>query len=1040
MPRLSFRVFSSMQALFHVKMLLMRLIGWAARSRFQSWIRSLPGLRFSCRQLHGGGNSYSHWLEVNRWNERRANALRQAWLEVAEPPQLSVILPVCNPDAPYLQRALASVGAQIYPHWELCLVHDRDAAPEIVGIIEAWQNREPRLQVKPSQNPGVSGAANTAAAMARYDHLVLMSQVDELAPEALAEVALGLAGHPRPDVVYSDHDRIDAAGRRFDPNFKPDWSPELLLASMYLGPLLALRRDLYHAVGEMRPGFGDSRDYDLALRVTEQTSQVCHLPKILYHWRVAPGATGTSGHEPPQAWEAGRRALQEALARRGLNAVVRRPPWANGAADGIYTHEFPHTGPRVAIIIPTRNQLKLLQACINSLAKTRYQNYRVYIIDNDSDDPDTLDYLRRLPHTVLRLSCPGGKFNFSYLINRAAERTSEEYLLLLNNDVEVVSPAWLSQMVGYLGIPGVGAVGARLLFPDGRVQHAGVLHGVHLGKPGHAFRLMSGRKEGYQGYAKVTRNYGALTAACMLTSRRLFQQSGGFEENHFGIAYNDVDYCYRLVDAGYRMVYCPSAELVHHEGVSRGTEDHLPEVAAFVQKYRHRQEPYYNPNLCLGSVDCSIGARTRAPARHRPIRVLMCTPNLDATDAPQFLLELAGGLRRRGIITPIIHSPADGPLRPAFEAADIPVWLSSLPLPPVGDLKNDDRVIDALAREIAPLDSELIFGNTLRAYYGITAAAHLNLPCLWHIHEGDLEEQLFGSPRVAVRQVIKGFAFPYQVIFSSDSSRILYGAFNGHNNFMTLPDGLDSEGFARLLQPWSRDAARGALGLRPDDIMVLLPGTICETGGQMDVLKAIRVIDEECLPRVKFFLVGDRPNAYSRRLHAFLASLDHKRRNRLSMVPETEDRGLYYRAADIFLCTSRIERIPRPILEAMYCRLPIITTPLFGASELLRYRQSARFYNPGAYGRLAGLLETLIREPTRRRQLGDNAALALAALPDYDDMLSSYAELFREAFLSGQPRTGRRVSCLRPPSGTGAAGAPAATPAAASGRQGLTGD
>ena len=1005
MDRFSLRFFPGLQALFYVKMLLQRLIRWAAQPRFRAWIKKLISLPSLGRQPHGGGGAYQNWLEVNHWNERRADALRQAWLEVAEPPRLSLIMPVGNPPAPYLERALASVHAQIYPHWELCLVQDKGAAREIDRIIESWQSREPRLTVKRNrQKTGGRDAADTAAAMARSDYVLFMGQADELAPDALAEVALGLARHPPPDVVYADHDWTDAAGRRFDPNFKPDWSPELLLASMYLGPFWGLRRDLYHAVGGMRPGFGDSRDYDLALRVTEQTSQVCHLPKILYHRQAAPGL---AGHADPRAWEAGRRTLQEALARRGLNAVVRRPPWADAASDGFYTHEFPHTGPSVAIIIPTRNRLKLLQACLNSLAETRYQNYRVYIIDNDSDDPDTLDYLRRLPHTVWRLSCPGGGFNFSYLINRAAERASEEYLMLLNNDMEVISPAWLSQMVGYLGIPGVGAVGARLLFPDGRVQHAGVLHGVHRGKPGHAFKFLPGRDQGYQGYAKVVRNYGAVTAACMLTPRRLFQQADGFEEHHFGIGYNDVDYCYRLAEAGYRIVYCPSAELVHHEGVSRGSQDNLPEVAAFIQKYGKRREPYYNPNLSPGSVDCAIGARTRPPASHRPLRVLICTPSLEAADACQFLLELAGGLRRRGIIAPIIHSPADGPWRQACEAAHIPVWLSSLPLPPAKGRENDDRVIAALAREIAPLDVEVIFGNSLRAYYAITAAARLNLPSLWHIHDRDFEEYLFGAPRVGVRQAVKGFAFPYQVIFSSDISRVLYSYFNEHDNFMTLPSSLDGERFARILQPWPRDTARRALGLEPDEVMVLLPGTICETGGQMDLLKAIRVIDEECLPGVKFFLVGDRPNAYSRRLHDFQASLPGERRHRISLVPETEDPGLFYRAADIFLSTSRAESFPRPILEAMYCRLPIITTPRFGVNELLYERQGARYYYSGAYRQLAGVLESLIREPAQRRQWGDNAGLALAALPDYDDMLNHYAELFREAFLSGQPRTGR---------------------------------
>jgi O-antigen biosynthesis protein len=1001
-----FGIFSRLQSLDQEKMWLPKLVRWMTQDRLGSLIINRFGPSFTYWKRHRSGDSYDHWLEVNAWNERRQAVLQQAWLEVREQPRLSLIMPVSNPPAPHLQRALASVSEQRYPHWEMCLVHDRGTEPEIQRIIESWQGWEPRLKVQQARQPtSVSEITNTAAAMARYDHLLFMDHDAELALDALAEVALCLARHPRLAVVYSDEDKLNEAGRRFDPHFKPDWSPELLLSCMYLGHLFGMRRDLYRAVGGMRVGFEGGQDYDLALRVTEQTSEVWHLPKILYHGRVSPGLTGPG---KSSAWEAGRRALQEALARRGLNAVVHHPHGAYQTGEGIYTHEFPHVGPSVAIIIPTKNQLNMLKACLNSLAKTRYQNYQVYLIDNDSDDPDTLDYLHGLPHTVWPLSCPEGGFNFAFLINQAVERVSADYVLLLNNDVEVMNPAWLSQMAGYLGIPGVGAVGARLLFPDGQVQHAGVLHALHQGKPGHAFQFTPGQDWGYQAYAKVTRNYSAVTAACMLTPRRLFQQSGGFDEDNFAIAYNDVDYCYRLLDGGYRVVYCPSAELVHHEGATRGNADHLPEVAAFIQKYPHQDDPYYNPNLSIEGADFLVSARTSAPANLRPIRVLMCTHNLNVEGAPQFLLELARGMVERGIIEPIIHSPVDGPLRQAFEAARIPVWLSPLTFTAVNNLESCNRVIEALAREVEAKDRELIFGNTLLTFYAIAVADRLGLPCLWHIHEDDPQPHLRELPRVAARQAIKDLALPYQVIFSNDSTRALCNHWNQHNNFMTLSYALDCERFARLLQPWRRDTARGALGLGPDEVMVLLRGTGCEGKGRLDLLKAMRSIKAEFLPRVKFFLVRDGVNSSPREHFAFHASLDHKWQNRVTVVPETKDLGLYYRAADIFLCTSRLESSPRMFLEAMYCRLPIITTPLFGVTGMLRDGYSARFYYPGHDRQLARLIDTLIQEPAQRRQLGDNAALALSVLPDYAAMLTSYAELFREGFLSGAPRTGRR--------------------------------
>jgi GT2 family glycosyltransferase len=251
------------------------------------------------------------------------------------------------------------------------------------------------------------------------------------------------------------------------------------------------------------------------------------------------------------------------------------------------------------VIIPTKNQLKLLKACLDSLETTTYKNYQVAIIDNESDDPKTLEYLKQLNCQVLRIKNPGGKFSFAAINNRAAEQVDSEYVLFLNNDTEVINPRWLSQMVGYAQIPAVGAVGARLLYPDGRIQHAGVIHGLHHGLAGHAFKLMNSENRGYLSQAMVTRNYSAVTAACMITPRQLFLELGGFDEENFAVAYNDADYGYRLLERGYRCVYCPDAELLHKEGTSRGFTDNPQEVAAFRRKYAGKNDSFYSPHLSL---------------------------------------------------------------------------------------------------------------------------------------------------------------------------------------------------------------------------------------------------------------------------------------------------------------------------------------------------------------------------------------------------------------------------------------------------------
>ncbi len=528
---------------------------------------------------------YDAWLQVNVWSLRRASLLRRRLSYVAARPLLSIIMPVYDPPIEYLNRAIQSIRGQIYENWELCIADDSSTNPEVVRLLVEWEGRDPRIKLtRRKQNGNISRATNSAAEMAEGEFLVLMDHDDEIELDALGEVVLSLAEHPDADIFYTDDDKIDESGRRFDPQFKPDWSPELLLSYMYMSHLLVVRRTLYWKAGAMRLGFEGSQDYDFALRATEIAGPIVHIPKILYHWRVLPGSTASSGASKPNSFPAGLRAVQEALDRRQTKGEAVHPEWAAKAACGIFSHRFPDRGPTVTILIPTKNHAKVLRACVDSLAKTTYENYEIVIIDNMSEDADTLTYLKASPFRILRIPNPGESFSYAAINNLAVRQVDSELVLFLNDDTEVIEPSWLSQMVGYLGMPGVGAVGARLLFPDGRVQHAGVIHGLYHGKAGPAFKLLPCWENGYLGYARVARNYSAVTAACMLTQRDLFLSLGGFDEEAFPVAYNDVDYSYRLIDAGRRIVYCPSAELLHHEGHSRGGVDSPEELASFLRE------------------------------------------------------------------------------------------------------------------------------------------------------------------------------------------------------------------------------------------------------------------------------------------------------------------------------------------------------------------------------------------------------------------------------------------------------------------------
>ncbi len=570
----------------------------------------------------------------------------------------------------------------------------------------------------------------------------------------------------------------------------------------------------------------------------------------------------------------------------------------------------------------------------------------------------------------------------------------------------MISPQWLSEIVGYMKMAGVGAVGSRMLLPDGRIQHAGVVHGYYNRMAGPAFKLTPATDNGYLSYAKVTRNYSAVTAACMLTSKPLFESLGGFDEQNFAVAYNDVDYCYRLLAAGYRIVYCPEAELVHHEGASRGFRDNPREPATFLQKYGDKVDPYYNPNLSLADERFAIRARTAAPQNLGRIRTLMCGFNLNREGAPYSQYEMTVRLKEKGVIDPIVYSPDDGPLRQAYEEHGIEVIVSGHPLTGVTEAADYEGRIAAFGRRLKGLKLDLVYGNTLQTFYAIAAAHHLGLPSIWNPRESEPWETYFDYlPRDIAQQALQCFAYPYQVVFVSNATLKVWQPLNSRHNFMVIHNGLDRERFGAALKKWPREMARELLKISPVEQVVLIMGTVCERKGQIDLVEAIGRLSEEHAAGTRCFVVGKCANEYAARLKKILKALPYSRRSRIRLVDETSDPALYYSAADMLVCCSRIESFPRVILEAMAAKLPIITTPAFGIAEQVKDNDSALFYQPGDVAFLARSIERLVESNVLRQTLADNTALALNTLIDFDSMVDAYAEVFREAWLSGATRS-----------------------------------
>ncbi len=543
-------------------------------------------------------------------------AIRAHMEAFAARPLISVVMPVYNTPEALLAKAIESVLGQLYPRWELCIADDASTEPHVRAVLERFAAKDARIRVsyRPS-NGHICEATNTALGMATGDFTALFDHDDVLAPTALYEVAAEIESHPDAQLIYTDEDKIDMEDRRFDPYFKPDWNPDLNYGQNYTSHLSVYRTELIRAVGGFRKGFEGSQDWDLVLRCIERipASAIRHIPKLLYHWRAAPGSTALQLAEKSYPVEAARMALEDHFSRMGGKvelAPVAGDHWR-------VRFPVPSPAPLVSLIIPTRNAVKLLRQAVKSvLENTDYPNFEILIVDNASDDPGTVAYFgelaRRNDPRVRVLPYPE-PFNYSAINNFAVRESQGEIVGLLNNDVEAINRDWLSEMVSQASRPGIGAVGAMLYYPLNTVQHAGVILGLG-GVAGHPFKEFPRGDQGQKNRLRLVQNYSAVTAACLVIRKDRFTEVGGLNERDLPVAFNDVDLCCKLIRAGYRNLWTPHAEFYHHESATRGVEDTPEKKARFQSEVDYMMntwgsllmaDPAYNPNLTLVGEDFS---------------------------------------------------------------------------------------------------------------------------------------------------------------------------------------------------------------------------------------------------------------------------------------------------------------------------------------------------------------------------------------------------------------------------------------------------
>ncbi len=533
-------------------------------------------------------------------------------------PTISIVMPVYNVDPKWLRLCLTSVREQYYPKWELCICDDGSTKSATLEALRALVGSDPRIKVKfADKNAGISAATNQALDLATGEFIGLLDNDDELAPEALYEVVKLLQEHKDADMIYSDEDKMEEDGTRTESFFKPDWSPEYFLSCMYTNHFGVYRRSLVEQVGRFRSAYDKAQDYDLALRVIEHTKSIYHIPKVLYHWKKIATSTATSTTAKNMSDTPAKRALEDYVKRNHLQAEVLVDPMTS-----YHRMKYKIIGePLVSILIPTNGkvaktesgELNLLKNCLESVwGKTTYQNYEIIVAHNGNLTLETTFWIQQQikSHRMKILEYKYEEpFNFAHKMNFLAQHAKGEHLLILNDDIEVISPDWMTAMLEFSQQPEIGVVGAKLHYPDGRLQHVGVVMGIGGG----ASHIFTGKPKEYPGYfasTKVIKNYSVVTGACAMSKRNLFEDVGGFDEK-FRIDYNDVDYCLRLRAKGLRVVYTPYAELFHHESTSLGSRaGKVGQAEEELLRARWAKvianDPYYNPHLTLQDTNYQI--------------------------------------------------------------------------------------------------------------------------------------------------------------------------------------------------------------------------------------------------------------------------------------------------------------------------------------------------------------------------------------------------------------------------------------------------
>ena len=953
---------------------------------------------------------YSDWRENHEPNHLELSKQRQYTKDFHYHPLISIITPVYNPDAHILRDTIQSVTTQTYPKWELCIADGNSEAPNVREVLNDFSVHDSRIKVRVlDENLGISGNSNAALAMAEGEYIAILDHDDLLSPEMLFSVVEQLNKNPSTDIIYFDEDKISAdKKRRSYPWFKPvAWSPDLLISSNFLMHSV-IRRSLVLDIGGFDSEMDGAQDWDLALRATERTRKILHIPQILYHWRQVPGSASLDANAKPWAFDAQKRCIGAHLERQGNNGarVVFSGP-------GTIRILWPPSENMVSIIIPTKDNADLLRACLSSIFnRTSYENFEIVLVDNGSEDTKTLSYYKELTENpqvkIVQYNKP---FNFHSMNNLGARTASGDILVFLNNDTQILETDWLDELAGWVERPEIGIVGAKLLRPSGEIQHAGII----IGLGGHGSHIFEGAHEylyGPFGSTEWYRNYQAVTGACMAIRRDVFERLDGFDEA-YQVGYGDIDICLRVVDAGYRVVYTPFTRLIHHEGGSRGFSQPASDVLRATVKMYSRitaGDPFFNPNLSYNfrlpqiaspkelsreSIllkilsDYNLVDFTNLDTHNpecwqfrinnldkstdisgRKSRILFVSHDLNRSGAPLILMKLARYLLKHGYEGTVL-SPSDGPLRAEYSEMGIPVTI-------LDSVLDDARtILDHLN------EHDLLFANTILAYRTIYAARAFQIPSVWWIHESNYGQELARS-RPAIAQAMN---LADAIIFPSEATANRYLEYSSQDNYYPILTGIDVKLSNQRMHVRKKET-------KGDALRIVQVASIEPRKGQDILLRGLKKLPKDICASFECYLIGkpiyQKNEKYCREVIKTSKQLKNVRL--LGEIPQNEVLS-YLESADVFVFPSRDEALPISLIEAMAFGKAIIASRVGGIPEIIQDGYNGLLVDREDYKGLSQKLLTLYKNPELIQKLGQNARATYVTELTMDRFGGEIAEL-----------------------------------------------